>query len=73
MAFKLVTKADPKRVYAGPDKGWLDAVPAEQKTADDEAQTFETQEEAAAFANKHGMAVDIVALAKKKKRQEADE
>jgi hypothetical protein len=26
-----------------------------------------------AFANKHGMAVDIVALAKKKKRQEADE
>lgn len=60
--FILVTKADPKLVYCGPDTGWVPETPPQPPTPEEQAQGFATKEDADKYATQHGMSADVIQL-----------
>lgn len=62
MAFAIVSKAEPKKVYAGPDAGWIPVEPPQQPTPQDQAQRFATKDDADRYIQQHGMQAETVEI-----------
>ena len=55
MPWVLETKADPIRLYCGPDIGWLESTPKPPLTPEEQAMKFNSQQEADDYAKKYNM------------------
>jgi hypothetical protein len=60
--FVLVTTAEPKRLYCGPDVGWVEETPPAPPTPEEQAQGFTDKVSADAYAQKYGIKADAIQL-----------
>ena len=58
--FVIQEKADTKRIYAGPDKGWIHPVPPEPPDPMEHAVIYDNKEDAERVIRQHGMQADVV-------------
>ena len=62
MAHVIVSRTEPRKVYAGPDKGWLDLAPPQETTPEELAQKFDTKDAAEEYIKRHQMQADATPI-----------
>lgn len=62
MSFAIVSRAEPRKVYAGPDAGWIPIKPPQQPTPQDMAQQFASKDDADKYIRDHGMQAEAVEI-----------
>jgi len=58
--FVLETAAEPKKLYCGPDIGWLEITPPPPPTPEEQAMKFATKQEADDYAKKYGIKAYVI-------------